>query len=174
MDQNQKTWAIRAGMGAGVCALLTAWMVPNTTPTAKPSVIAKMAGTAEAQKPTYSAVPDSAIPSWAASLQQMTGMTQPSAAPPPARIADVGPIPQRSVAANAPLIATDEATQTEPAPPMPQADEPPPPVVARADPPPPPPAPRAAPVDSYQAQRAAWQARLDTVMQGQHAPGGDG
>ena len=76
MNDIHRKWAIRADIGTGLCALMTAWMVPNTTPKAKPSILAGMAGTAEAQKPTYSAVPDSAIPAWAASLRQM-----PSAAP---------------------------------------------------------------------------------------------
>ena len=173
MDQKHKTWAIRGGIGAGVCALLTAWMVPNTTPTAKPSVIAGMAGTAEAQKPTYSAVPDSAIPSWAGSLQQAPAAMPASAPSAPVQVADAGPMPPQAGWTSPPPDPAphmDDAPPPDPAPRMDAA--PPPPVVARADPPPV--APAEAPADGYQARRAAWQARLDTVMQAQRGPGGSG
>lgn len=176
MDQNHKTWAIRAGIGAATCALLTAWMVPNTTPTAKPSVIAGMSGTAEAQKPTYSAIPDSAIPSWAANLQPAPAAMPMTAPLAPVQIADAGAMPTDAAWkgtdwAGAPP-PPDEAPPPDPAPQM-DAAPPPPQITARADPPPPV-AQAAAPADGYQAQRAAWQARLDSVMQGQHGPGGNG
>ncbi|MBA2932811.1 hypothetical protein HZF05_01755 [Sphingomonas sp. CGMCC 1.13654] len=166
MDQQHKIWAIRAGIGGAVCALLTAWMVPNTTPTAKPSVIAGMSGTAEAQKPTYSAVPDSAIPSWAASLQQNPAEPQAAMAQPPQQVADAGPMPvMPNMASPDPASADEVAAQDAPVP-----APAPPPAVTVADPPP---APVAAPAprDDYQARRAQWQARLGAVMQGQGNPG---
>ena len=161
MDQRHKIWAIRAGIGAGACALLTAWMIPNTTPVARPSVIAGMSGTAEAQKPTYSAVPDSAIPSWAATLQQVPP-SPPSPAMPQAaqRIADAGPRPD---------MATDTPSDDGGA----IGNDPPPPVTMQTEAPPPA-APPSAPHDDYQARRAEWQARLGTVMQGQPGAGGEG
>jgi len=155
MDQQHRTWAIRAGVGGAVCALLTAWMIPNTTPTNRPSVIAGMAGTAEAQKPTYSAVPDAAIPSWAASLKQVPGDSPPAGAP-PAQIADAGPLPEVDPADTSP--GPEDA---------PTPDQTPPPL-ATAEAAPPAAAP--APPDGYQTRRDAWQARLDTVMQGQQGP----
>jgi hypothetical protein len=162
MDQKHKTWTIRAGVGAGVCALLTVWMIPNTTPIGKPSVIAGMAGTAEAQKPTYSVVPDSAIPSWAATLQQMPGAS-PSAPPP--QVADAGPLPDADPI-DVPTNARDAPVPDQAAP----TDDAPPPVVAEAEPPPPPALTAPAPQDGYQARRAEWRARLETAMQGQRGP----
>ncbi|PXA84083.1 hypothetical protein DMC47_41355 [Nostoc sp. 3335mG] len=164
MEQKHKTWAIRAGVGGAVCALLTVWMVPNTTPTAKPSVIAGMSGTAEAQKPTYSAVPDSAIPSWAASLQQMPGAA-PSVTPRPMQVADAATMPDAGSMDAPPAMGTaplpDQAGPAD--------DAPPPPAVAEAEPP-----PSAlsapAPQDGYQARRAEWQAQMDATMRGQRGP----
>ena len=155
MESKHKSWAIRAGIGAAACALLTVWMVPDTTPTARPSVIAGMAATAEAQKPTYSAVPDSAIPAWAATLRQVPAAPPPAA--PPLQIADAGPLPGADPM-EAPPMADD----------APPADAAPAPAMAEAGPPPALTAPVA---QDYQARRAAWQARLDTVMQGQRGPG---
>jgi hypothetical protein len=161
MEQKHKTWAIRAGVGVGVCALLTAWMVPDTTPTARPSVIAGMAGTAEAQKPTYSAVPDSAIPSWAAGLQQVPA-APPAVAAPPTQLADAGTMPDADAGSPpASMPAPDQAAPMDgaaPAPAVAEIDAPPPPAAAPAPP------------DGYQARRAQWQAQLDTTMAGQRGP----
>lgn len=155
MDQQHKTWAIRAGIGASACALLTAWMVPNTTPVARPSVIAGMSGTAEAQKPTYSAVPDSAIPSWAATLQPV-----PASPPPPARRQVADAERMSDMAADTPPDVGGSAGDDSRPPPMAEA-QPASPV---------PPAPR----DDYQARRTEWQARLGAAMQGQPGAGGEG
>jgi hypothetical protein len=162
MDRMHTIWAIRAGIGAGACALLTVWMIPDTTPNARPSVIAGMAATAEAQKPTYSAVPDSAIPSWAANLRQVPA-AGPSTAAPPMQVAEAGPPPDMA-AAIPPPVAQDSPVSDQP-----QPAEDPPQAVAEAAPPPSA-AAAPAPQDDYQARRAAWQARLDTVMQGQSGP----
>lgn len=168
MDEMHRKWAIRAGIGTGLCALLTAWMVPNTTPKTRPSLIADMAGTAEAQKPTFSAVPDSAIPAWAASLKQ----TPPAApvmtsAPPPApmQVADTAPMPDPAMPADedsggvgpiadpSPSPAPAEVTVVRPSQP---------PQVRTAPP---------LPGNDYQARRAAWRSQLDSVMQGQTGAG---
>ncbi|WP_454886435.1 hypothetical protein [Sphingomonas oryzagri] len=160
-----RKWAIRAGIGTGICALLTAWMVPNTTPKERPSIIADMAGTAEAQRPTYSAVPDSAIPDWAAGLRQ-----RPSARPNPAssepsesmQVADTATAPDPTMSDGG---AEDTGAVTDPqrtlaevpassASPLPQV---------QAEP--------ASTRDDYQARRAAWRSQLDSVMQGQTGAG---
>jgi hypothetical protein len=171
MDDIHRKWAIRAGIGTGLCALMTAWLVPNTTPKANPSVIAGMAGTAEAQKPTYSAVPDSAIPAWAASLQQTPSASPAPASAPspdPIQIADTAPMPDP-----APTVAesTGDAGMTaDPAPPPAPTDVP----VSRTTQPPQVQAAPATPHDDYQARRAAWRSQLDSVMQGQTASGDSG
>jgi hypothetical protein len=161
MDQQHKTWAIRAVLGAGVCALLTAWMVPNTRPVGKPSVLSAMAATAEAQKPTYSAVPDAAIPTWAGSLQPMPGTTPARRTPPPLQVADAAP-PADSDAMDVPPNP-DSAPVPDPAQPVDVA--PPPAPIAKAASASPP-----SPPSTYAAQRADWQARMNTVMQGQRGP----
>jgi len=163
MDRKHGIWAIRAGIGAAACALLTVWMVPDTTPTARPSAIAGMAATAEAQKPTYSAVPDSAIPAWAATLRPVPAAPPPAAAP-PLQVAEAGPLPD-GASMDAPSPAEDMPAADSP----PAGDGVPPPAMAESGPSSPvvaSPAPQ-----DYQARRAAWQARLDTVMQGQRGPG---
>ncbi|MDH7640684.1 hypothetical protein [Sphingomonas oryzagri] len=151
---------------------MTAWMVPNTTPRAKPSILAGMAGTAEAQKPTYSAVPDSAIPAWAASLRQMPSAAPAMASAPspdPMQVADTAPMPD-------PAQTTDEGASDAGI----VADDPPPPPaptevsVSRAAQPPQTQAAPATPHDDYQARRAAWRSQLDSVMQGQTGAGDSG
>jgi hypothetical protein len=159
MDAQQKTWLIRGGIGAGACALLTAWLVPNTTPTARPSPLAGMAATAEAQKPTYSAVPDAAIPSWAANVQPATGQVPAVAAHAPAPVVDMAPADSSPAAIE--KASADSAQPISVTPPAP-------PIEAEA----PRPAP-AAPVasDTYQAKRSAWQAQFQAALQSQGGPG---
>jgi hypothetical protein len=147
-------------VGVGVCALLTAWMVPDTTPHGQPSPLAGMTATAEAQKPSVSAVPDSAIPAWAGSLQQAPSAA-PAASPAPAQVADSAPQQPQTM----------EIAAADPPQPSPDMDQAPPPDAAPAAQmaPPPPPRPMA---EDYQARRAQWQARLDATMAGQRGPGG--
>ena len=160
-----RKWAIRAGIGTGICALLTAWMVPSTTPKEPPSIIAGMADTAEAQKPTYSAVPDSAIPAWAASLRQAPPAAPALASAPqpdPMQVADTGSMPDPAI----PADGADDAGAI--------ADQPPPPSATASVIQSPPPQMSTAPLspgDDYQARRAAWRSQLDSAMQGQTGGG---
>jgi DNA polymerase III subunit gamma/tau len=158
MTPQHKIWAIRAAIGTGVCALLTAWMVPNTKPIARQSPLAGMSAIAEAQKPSVSAVPDSAIPAWAANLPA-SAAPRPAAAPPIAT-------------ADAPAASQPVPIDTPPAPdtlaPIVTAAEAAPQTPAQADPAP---ALRSDPMATYNARRAEWRAQVDAALQGRRDPG---
>jgi hypothetical protein len=163
MTPQQKIWVIRGGIGAAVCALLTFWMVPNTKPIAQPSPLAAMGATAEAQKPSVSAIPDSAIPTWAADLKQAPSASPPIAATP---APEASPPIETADAADSSPVSLPVSIEAPPAPGDDEAPAPPAPAqqsVAQAQ------APDA--MAAYRARRAEWQAQVDSTLHGQRDPG---
>jgi hypothetical protein len=157
MSKDRRRQVIAIGGGAAAFGLLVAWMVPSTVPVKQASPLSALSAQAEAQRPTFSPVPASAIPASVVALPQPVGSLSADprmAAPPPSR---PGASPRASVQPDAASAAPDEAPvqvarQDDSLPPV--IDAPPPPALRPAPAPPP-----AAP--DYASVRAAWRAKME-------------